>query len=179
MSMLSNMFNFSFNRSHNFFKRNASKYLLIRRLMNMLKDFFKQRDTWLGIFAALAFQIIFSVVWLTGYDGVYERFDQFSIGIVNEDKIVEQPLLTHLMNDGTFNIVPYELLEEAKEELNERAIQMVMHIKDDVTIRASSGDNVNVDYYINQSVPSITKQVMENGANEMNKGMNDFVNREF
>ncbi|HEX6594683.1 MAG TPA: hypothetical protein VF095_08845 [Bacillota bacterium] len=53
--------------------------------MKALKQFFKIRETYVGIAATLAYQIIFFSVWLTAYDGVFERTDQLKVALVNED----------------------------------------------------------------------------------------------
>jgi len=71
--------------------------------MKLLKSFFKQSETLLGISAAIAFQLIFVVVWLTGYDGVHERTNQFTIGIVNDDSILGEEIAGELIENATIS----------------------------------------------------------------------------
>ena len=54
--------------------------------MTMMKQFFKQSETFIGLGAAFFFLLIFFCVWMTAYDGVNDRIDQLKIGFVNEDK---------------------------------------------------------------------------------------------
>lgn len=143
--------------------------------MKLLKDFFKQRETLLGISAAIAFQIIFVIVWLTGYDGVYERTDQFTIGIVNEDSVLGEKITNELKENNTFQITMFEELPQAKQELDERNTNMLVHLPDKMTEQLQANENAHIDYYINQSVPTLTKQMMETAANKLNEQVNQQV----
>lgn len=53
--------------------------------MKGLKALLKVRGTYIGISAAILFQLIFFAVWLTAYMGVQDRTDQLSVSIVDED----------------------------------------------------------------------------------------------
>ena len=143
--------------------------------MKLLKSFFKQRETLLGISAAIAFQLIFVVVWLTGYDGVYERTDQFTIGIVNEDTVLGKKITNELKDNDLFQVAIFEELSEAKQELDERSINMLIHLPDKMMERLQANENVRIDYYINQSVPTLTKQMMETAANKLSEQVNQQV----
>lgn len=140
--------------------------------MKLLKSFFKQRETLLGISAAIAFQLIFVIVWLTGYDGVYERTDQFTIGIVNEDSVLGEKITSELKGNNLFQVTMFEELSQAKQELDERNINMLIHLPNKMTERLQANENAHIDYYINQSVPTLTKQMMETAANKLNEQVN-------
>src|SRR5690625_2755735 len=140
--------------------------------MQLLKSFFKQRETLLGIAAAIAFQLIFVIVWLTGYDGVYERTDQFTVGLINEDPIIGEEVTGKLKDNYLFQINEFEDLSSAKQDLDERNISMVIHFPSKMAERLQANENVQIDYYINQSVPTLTKQMMETAADKLNKEIN-------
>jgi len=140
--------------------------------MQLLKSFFKQRETLLGIAAAVAFQLIFVIVWLTGYDGVYERTDQFTVGLINEDPIIGEEITGKLKDNYLFQIKEFEDLSSAKQELDERNISMVIHFPSKMAERLQANENVQIDYYINQSVPTLTKQMMETAADKLNQEIN-------
>src|SRR5699024_1123935 len=148
----------------------------LRRInMKLLKSFFKQRETLLGISAAIAFQLIFVIVWLTGYDGVYDRTDQFTIGIINEDSVLGEKITNELKENTPFQVTMFEELPQAKQELNERSINMLIRLPDKMTEQLQVNENARIDYYINQSVPTLTKQMMETAANKLNEQVNQHV----
>src|SRR5690625_5545 len=143
--------------------------------MNLLKSFFKQKETLLGISAAIAFQLIFVIVWLTGYDGVFERTDQFTIGIVNEDSVLGEKVTNELKENTPFQITMFEELSQAKQGLNERSINMMIHLPEKMTEKLQASEDARINYYINQSVPTITKQMMETAASKLNEQVNQQV----
>lgn len=143
--------------------------------MNVLKSFFKQRETILGISAAIAFQLIFVIVWLTGYDGVYERTDQFTIGIVNDDAVLGGKITNELKDRDLFQVTEFEELNQALQELDERNINMLIHLPDKMMEQLQANENVTIDYFINQSAPTLTKQMMETTANKLNEQVNQQV----
>src|SRR5699024_9572316 len=148
----------------------------LRRInMKLLKSFFKQRETLLGISAAIAFQLIFVIVWLTGYDGVYDRTDQFTIGIINEDSVLGEKITNELKENTPFQVTMFEELPQAKQELNERSINMLIRLPDKMTEQLQANENARIDYYINQSVPTLTKQMMETAANKLNAQVNQQI----
>lgn len=145
----------------------------LRRInMSVLKSFFKQKETLLGITAAIAFQLIFVIVWLTGYDGVYDRTNQFSIGIVNDDQELGKEIVTEIKDRDLFQITEYEKLNEAKQKLDERNVNMLIHLPDNMMEQLQNSETVAIDYFINQSAPTLTKQMMETAANTLNSQVN-------
>jgi len=143
--------------------------------VKLLKSFFKQRETLLGISAAIAFQLIFVIVWLTGYDGVYERTDQFTIGVVNEDSVFGEKITYELKENTPFQVSMFTELPQAKQELDERSIGMLIHLPDKMTEKLQANENAQINYYINQSVPTLTKQMMETAANKLNEQVNQQI----
>lgn len=143
--------------------------------MKLFVRFFKQRETLLGISAAIAFQLIFIIVWLTGYDGIYERTNQFTIGVVNDDYIVGEKITTELKDNTSFNVTMFDELQQAKQELDDRNINMLIHFPAAITEQLQANEHAQIDYYINQSVPTLTKQIMETTANQLNEQVNEQI----
>lgn len=143
--------------------------------MNVLKSFFKEKETLLGISAAIAFQLIFVIVWLTGYDGVYDRTDQFSIGIVNDDSVLGEEITKELKDRDMFQLTMFERMDEAEQELDERNLNMLIHFPGKMMEQLQAKKIVNIDYYINQSTSTITKQMMETTANNLTDTINQKV----
>ncbi|MFD1066585.1 YhgE/Pip domain-containing protein [Oceanobacillus locisalsi] len=143
--------------------------------MNVLKSFFKQKETLLGISVAIAFQLIFVIVWLTGYDGVYDRTDQFSVGMVNNDAALGEEIINELEERNLFQVEVYEELNQAKQALDQRDINMLIHLPGQLMEKIAENENITFDYYINQSAPTLTKQMMETAANQLNDSFNQQV----
>ncbi|PJZ00740.1 hypothetical protein CPT06_09280 [Bacillus vallismortis] len=143
--------------------------------MRVLKSFIKQKETLLGIVAAIAFQLIFVIVWLTGYNGVYDRTDQFSIGIVNDDSVLGKEITKELENTDLFQVTKFKELNQAKQDLDKRSVNMLIHFPNQMMEQLKANKNINVDYYINQSAPTLTKQLMEKAANKVNDELNQQV----
>lgn len=143
---------------------------------NTLRLFMKKPTTWVGIATALMFQIIFSVVWMTGYNGVTTRIDQLHVGIVNEDKqfgaaIVEQlhsslPVKTEVIADN----------EAAQMKLNERELQMVIRIPATFSAEAAAADSkATLEYTLNESNPALIKSMMNSISAQVTASVNKVV----
>ena len=123
--------------------------------------FMKRPTTWIGIATAFLFQLIFSVVWMTGYDGVTDRIENLRVGIVNEDeglgvRVAEQlksvlPVKTEALAD----------MADAEKALNERGLQMVIRIPASFSADATAADKkAAIEYRLNESNPATIKTMM-------------------
>ncbi|MBS3680909.1 ABC transporter permease [Ornithinibacillus massiliensis] len=143
--------------------------------MNVLNSFFKQKETLIGIAAAIAFQLIFVFIWLTAYDGVYDRTDQFKIGIINDDIGYGEEIVEQLEQGNLFQITKYSNLHLAQKELDDRNINMLIHFPNQLTENILANENASIDYYINQSTATLTKQMMEKIAGNITGQVNQQV----
>lgn len=138
-----------------------------------LQAFMKRPTTWVGIITAFMFQIIFSVIWMTGYDGVTDRTDQLRIAIVNEDAVMGEAIAANLLEKLPFDMVQSESLEAARTELDERELQMVVHIPSDFSQKAADAAGTgSIDYYINESNPALIKSIMSGAATQITAEVN-------
>ncbi|MBB6633497.1 ABC transporter permease [Cohnella thailandensis] len=144
--------------------------------MNTIKLFFKRPTTIIGIATAFLFQVIFSLVWMTGYDGVSDRMGELKVAIVNEDAgfgatVVEQlqanlPVKTSVQTD----------YEAAKEQLNDRELQMIIHIPADFSASAQdAAKTAKIDYVVNESNPATIKSMMTSVASQVTATVNKAV----
>lgn len=142
-------------------------------MRNTLQAFMKRPTTWVGILTALMFQVIFSVIWMTGYSGVTDRTDQLRIAIVNEDTAMGQAIAANVQENLPFDIVQIASLDTAREELNEREFQMVVHIPADFSQQASdpSGQG-SLNFYLNESNPALIKSIMSGAATQITAEVN-------
>lgn len=142
-------------------------------MRNALQAFMKRPTTWVGILTALMFQVIFSVIWMTGYNGVTDRTDQLRIAIVNEDVAMGQAITANMQENLPFDIVESDSLEKAREELNERDLQMVVYIPADFSQKATDANGQgSLIYYMNESNPALIKSIMSGAATQITAEVN-------
>lgn len=118
-----------------------------------------------GIAAALMFQVIFSLIWMTAYDGVNERVGNFKIAVVNEDQGMGKVLVEELKTKLPFSLDSYEVSGEAMNALEQREVQMMMTIPADFSAKLQMpGEAAILDYRVNGSNAAMVKSVMESAA---------------
>ncbi|WP_270165650.1 YhgE/Pip domain-containing protein [Paenibacillus sp. SYP-B4298] len=127
-----------------------------------LQAFLKRPTTIVGIVTAVMFQLIFSVIWMTGYSGVAERIDRFHISIINEDEGQAGLVMASQLEESLpVQIDEAASLEQAKQLLDERKLQMVVRIPEGFTASLASQDApAQLDYYVNESNPAMVKSMM-------------------
>jgi YhgE/Pip-like protein len=138
-----------------------------------IKAFMKRPTTIVGIVTALMFQIIFSVIWMTGYNGVTDRVDQLRIAVVNEDAQFGQQIAANLVKELPFDMVQLDNLDEAKEQLDARDLQMIVYVPADFSQKASAqGEQASVQYLLNESNPALIKSIMSGAAAQITSEVN-------
>ncbi|MGG2074425.1 ABC transporter permease [Lysinibacillus irui] len=140
--------------------------------MKGLQTLLRVRETYIGIVATIAFQLIFFTIWMTAYDGVNERAEQLTIGLVSEDTAMGQQLAQNIKESSPFAIEDYSSMEHAEQALNERQINMILHIPVDFTKQLEAGKEAEIIYAINQANASVAKNMMEGVAKQMTEEMN-------
>lgn len=142
-------------------------------MKNALQAFMKRPTTWVGIITALMFQVIFSVIWMTGYNGVTDRVEQLRIAVVNEDQQMGQQISSSLIQNLPFDMTQVDRLEEAKQQLDERALQMVVYLPADFSQKAAAVDaSASIQYFINESNPVLIKSMMSGAAAQITAEVN-------
>lgn len=142
-------------------------------MKHALRAFMKRPTTWVGIITALMFQIIFSLIWMTGYDGVTDRSGQLHIAIVNNDEQLGEQVTSNLMKELPFQMSRIDNLEEAKRQLDARKQQMVIYMPEDFTQNAAAPEgHANIQYWINESNPALIKSIMSGVAEQVTAEVN-------
>src|SRR5690625_3957170 len=83
--------------------------------------------------------------------------------------------MKELKENTPFQITKFEELYQAEQVLNERSINMIIHLPEKMTEHLQESEDARINYYINQSVPTITKQMMETTASKLNEQVNQQV----
>ncbi len=140
--------------------------------MTGLQALLRVRETYIGIIATIAFQLIFFTIWMTAYDGVNERAEQLSIGLVVEDTAMGQQVAQNIKGSIPFSMEDYSSMKEAESALNERQINMIMQIPTDFTNQIQAGKEAEIIYAINQANASVAKNMMEGVAKQLTEEIN-------
>lgn len=142
-------------------------------MKNTIQAFMKRPTTIVGIITALMFQIVFSVIWMTGYNGVTDRIDKLHIAVVNEDQQFGAQIAGSLVGNLPFQMSQPASLEDAKQQLNARELQMIIYFPADFSQKAMAADGkADIGYFINESNPALIKSIMSNVAAEVTKEAN-------
>ncbi|CAM3636163.1 ABC transporter permease [Cohnella lubricantis] len=141
--------------------------------MAVLKAFFKRPTTWIGIVTALMFQLIFSVVWMTGYDGVTDRMDRLHVGIVNEDAGIGAQVAEQLQSSLPVQTERFEDMDAARRRLDDRELQMIIRIPASFSADVSdAGKKASIQYVLNESNPATIKSMMTGVAEQVTATVN-------
>lgn len=140
--------------------------------MTGLQALLRVRETYIGIVATIAFQLIFFTIWMTAYDGVNERAEQLSIGLVVEDSAMGQQVAQNIKGSIPFSMEDYSSMKKAESALNERQINMIMQIPADFTNQIQAGKEAEIIYAINQANASVAKNMMEGVAKQLTEEIN-------
>ncbi|GAB1768813.1 YhgE/Pip domain-containing protein [Priestia megaterium] len=143
--------------------------------MKILKDFFKHRETFIGIATAFAFLLIFFCVWMTAYDGVTDRVDQLKVGLVNDDAQMGKTISNNLEKNLPFKVKGYKSLTSAKEDMNKRDLDMVINIPTNFSSSLKENNDTEIKYFINQANSSLTKQIMAGATKDITQTINKGV----
>lgn len=138
-----------------------------------MKHFLKVKETHFGILASIMFPVVFFVVWLTAYDGVYERVNQLEIAVVNEAGEAGEEIVEQLQANKDIFVVEKKNFKKAQIEMNQREIKMVMHIPETFPEQLQTQATGEIFFYINQSTASLGKQIVENMSIDITQQLNE------
>ncbi|MGG1553785.1 YhgE/Pip domain-containing protein [Paenibacillus ferrarius] len=142
-------------------------------MKQVLATFLKPASTKVGIITAIMFQLLFSLIWMTGYRGVSDNTSHLKIAIVNEDQAMGSTIVNNLQSNLPFQTELVATDAEAQSKLNNRDVQMVMHIAPDFSKQLqTAGQTAPITYTINESNPSMTKSIMQAVAGNITATVN-------
>ncbi len=143
--------------------------------MKGLQALFRIRETYIGIVATIAFQVIFFSIWMTAYDGVNDRAENLKIGLISEDTEIGQQVANKIKATLPFSIEDFTSLKQADQKLNQRDINMIIHIPSDFSTQLQAGKEAEIIYSINQANASIAKNMMESVAKQLTEEINHSI----
>ncbi|WP_407270437.1 YhgE/Pip domain-containing protein [Radiobacillus sp. PE A8.2] len=120
------------------------------------KQFLKNRGVIAAMFMAIFYQVIFMVIYIPGYSAIPKNIDQMNVALVNEDSNYGETIAGQLSEELPFHVETGYSLEESRDMLNDRDLQLVIHIPSDFTANLTSGETQpGIDFYTNESNPTI------------------------
>ncbi|WP_312107964.1 YhgE/Pip domain-containing protein [Brevibacillus reuszeri] len=145
-------------------------------MVHTLRAFLKRPTTIIGIVTAVMFQIIFTVVWMTAYDGVTnaDRLKQLEVGIVVSDHEIDQTKVAKLGEE----LLPIRsriiaTKSEAEQLLNERKLQMIITFPEGFSDSLKDpNQTTDMRYSINESNPALMANLMRDIATKVTAAIN-------
>lgn len=133
-----------------------------------MSSFFKQKGIWIGLFMMVFYQLLMIGLFMSGYSSVPKNLNELSVAVVNEDQQAGKALMKQMEEKLPFHLVTNLSLAQAKQELEERTTHLIVHIPKDFTEKLSKpGEQVKLDFLMNQSNPSLITSTMQNVANQI------------
>ncbi|MCM3748453.1 ABC transporter permease [Paenibacillus pasadenensis] len=135
--------------------------------------FLKRPTTIAGFAVALMMQIIFSVLWMTGYDGVGGRASELGIAVVSDDRQAGDAAAEQITSTLPFQMSRVKTLDDAKNMLDERKVHLVVYFPADFTAKAAAAkEGTAIQYWINESNPMNIKSIMSGVIQQITQSVN-------
>ncbi|MEW4371144.1 YhgE/Pip domain-containing protein [Paenibacillus kandeliae] len=141
-------------------------------MKSAFQAFMKLPTTKVGIMTAILFQVIFTVVWMTGYQGITDRLQNLSVAVVNEDPTYGQQIIEGLQRKVPVQLKTGLTLDQAQQQLQQREVQMIIQIPADFGSSIQSANPAQLHYLINESNPVMIKNMMTNIADQVTASVN-------
>lgn len=127
-----------------------------------------------AIIMALFYQVIFIGIFMYGYSAIPKNMTDLTIAIVNDDTQYGKEITKNLQKQLPFEIEIQTSLTDAKKELNDRKIHMIIHIPKDFSKNlAQQSEKVQLDFLINQSNPAMVPTAMQEVSTQVTNILND------
>lgn len=126
-----------------------------------------------GIVMVVFYQIAFISIFMSGYSAIPKNMNELTIAIVNEDAQAGKSITEQLKKEMPFHIVTDKSLAQAREDLNDRDVHMVINIPADFTKKLSTqGEHVQMDFILNESNPAMVTSTMQQVATQITTQLN-------
>jgi uncharacterized phage infection (PIP) family protein YhgE len=142
--------------------------------MVLLKNLFKNRLFIIGLLVPFLFQIVYFCIAIPAVKNADKHVDNLNIAIINEDQNLGRQIVAQLSTVLPFNLSYPADLASALDTMDSGETNMVLYISPDFSASAQQG-TAAVAYYINQSAPAMTKQLMEKTALAVNQTLNENI----
>ncbi|MBY9079655.1 DUF3533 domain-containing protein [Paenibacillus sp. HN-1] len=133
-----------------------------------MRAFFKNKAVQAGVFMLVFYQLIMLPIFMGGYSALPKNMTNITLSLVNEDAKYGKEFAAKLKEQLPFRLVTDQSLAEAKQALNDRDVQFVMHIPQDFSESlAKQGETAKLEFLIDQSNPSTVTQTAQSAINQI------------
>ncbi|GGD89457.1 YhgE/Pip domain-containing protein [Paenibacillus nasutitermitis] len=133
-----------------------------------MKSFLAHKGIISGIFMIVFYQVIMIGIFMSGYSAIPRNIPDISVAIVNDDQQQGMEIAKQIQKELPFHVITGQSLEDARQQLEDRSIHFIMHIPADFTQKLSSqGEQVKLDFYLNQSNPAATNSTVQSVADQI------------
>lgn len=139
------------------------------------KKFLKNKGVTGAIFMAIFYQVIMIGLFIPGYSAVPKNIDKLHISIVNEDNQYGKTIAEQLKEQLPFKTIDLgQSLKDSKEELNNREVQLIIHIPNDFSSNLQSGKTPpTINYYLNESNPALITSTVKMVVSEIDSKLSE------
>lgn len=133
--------------------------------------FIKTRGAIASIFMGVFYAIAMLGIFLPGYTSLPGNMDDLKIAIVNDDQgQAGDQIASQLTESLPFKKIFTDLTnEEALDKLEHNKLALVIHIPEQFSAMAQSGEGTSIDYTINEASATMISSAMSSIVNEINK----------
>ncbi|MBB6634324.1 YhgE/Pip domain-containing protein [Cohnella thailandensis] len=127
-----------------------------------------------GFVMFLFFQSLMLLVFLPGYTAIPKNIPAMTVALLNNDKgETGAEIAKGLSRQLPFKLDTHSSLEQAKEDLENREIHMIIQVPEDFSEKVSNpGEQVNLNFFINQSNPSTAATTMQSVVTQVTSALN-------
>ncbi|KQO17904.1 YhgE/Pip domain-containing protein [Paenibacillus sp. Leaf72] len=137
-----------------------------------MKAFLKNKIVIGGIFMMVFYQIAMIGMFMYGYSAVPKNLPDLTVAIVSEDEQTGAKMVEQLKEQLPFHINTTLSLEQAKTELDNRNVHLIVHIPQNFTQQLSQpGEQAQLDFFMNDSNPATTSSAMQSVADQISSKM--------
>jgi len=128
-----------------------------------------------GFVMMILFQVLMLVLFLPGYTAIPKNIPDLKVALLNEDAgETGAGIAKSLGEQLPFRIQTPATMEEAKADLEDRKIHMIIRIPDNFSEKiVDPNERVHLNFYINQSNPSSVSSTMQAVISQVTGAMNE------
>ncbi|CAH1199142.1 hypothetical protein PAECIP111893_01241 [Paenibacillus plantiphilus] len=147
--------------------------------MRIIREYLKSKSIIGGIAMTIFIQVVFISIFMAGFKPALDNVSELTVAIINEDTQYGAEMVEKLEGQLPFKMVSDLPLGQAKEKLDERELHMIVHIPADFTQKLTQqNEQVELDFYINQSNPQMTSTTMQTVATQFADGIKNQLGTE-
>jgi uncharacterized phage infection (PIP) family protein YhgE len=147
--------------------------------MRTVFEYLKSKSIIGGTAMTIFIQVVFISIFMVGFKPALNNVSELTVAIINEDTQYGVEMVEKLKGQLPFKTVSDLPLGQAKEELDERKLHMIVHIPAEFTQQLTQqNEQAQLDFYINQSNPQMASTTMQTVATQFSDGIKNQLGME-